>query len=195
MGSRYIEKALELDSDWEELYFQQGKIFSLIKKYKEAHDAVTRGLAIKKTEAGILTLFDILNAMDRNDEALVILDDNRHHLKDYEVRYAFILYKKGQYQKAIPYLQEALKKKQGEEYVLLHILANSYKSMNQPDTAEAYYLQSLQKEEMNKQAQLSLGELYQEQGRIDEACKVYFFIEQYWEVDNQLEQRLNGCHT
>jgi spermidine synthase len=192
-GEYYINKALELDRTREDFYFQLGKILFLNKEYDRAREAVDRGLAINKTAKGIHLLFDILLSTEKNNEALKILQEHKYLLNDYEIRYASMLYKAEQYQEAIPYLEGALKKKQGGEYLLLYIIGNCYKFMNQLETAESYYLQSIQKEEMNQKAQLSLGELYWKQKRYEEACRIFSFLEQYWKKDYTISQRLDDC--
>ena len=52
--------------------------------------------------------------------------------------------------------------------------------------AEKYYLQSIEKDEMHQRAHISLAELYWTQKKYDDACRIYSFIEQYWEVDDTL---------
>jgi spermidine synthase len=192
---QYIRKALEYDSTWDELYFQLGRILFIEKRYSEAENTVKKGLSINTSPSGIHILVDIFQTSGRPEKALELLDEHRHLMKKYELIKAYMLYSKGQYEQAVPYLEEALKKKQGGEYFILNMIGNCYKELGRRGKAETYYLKSIQQEDMNKNAQLSLGGLYWEQGRFEEACKVYSFLDRYWETDASIQQRLFECST
>jgi spermidine synthase len=194
VGLDYIHKALALDVTRQEHYLQLSTILVLKKQYAEAMKAIDTALAIQKTEKGIEHLIDILTANGEIDRAFTVLDENRSTLHRYEILYAFLLYKTGRYVDAIPFLEKALQKKQGGEYFLLYMIGECYRALNEQGKAETFYLLSLEKEEMNLNAQMSLGETYWQAERFDEACPIYFFIDQYWESDSVTEQRLADCH-
>jgi spermidine synthase len=195
MGHYYIQKALELANERQELYFQLSKILLIEKRYEEAIRAVADGMAIKKTEEGIIQLINIHNTWGNIDRAYTVLEDNRDTLHSYEILYAFLLYKTGRYEKAIPFLERAMMKKQGEDYFLLYMIGECYNALNEPEKAETFYIRSIEREDMNLNAQKSLAALYWQAERFEKACPIYSFLERYWEIDDSAHQRLTECSS
>jgi tetratricopeptide (TPR) repeat protein len=190
-----VNEAIKLDASREDYYFQLGRILTDEKKYTEAQEAITKGMEIKVTPIGIRAQTNLLIATGENERALRILNQNKDHLRKYERYYGEILFNLGRHEQAIPYLTEALKQIQGPPYLLEEKLGKCYESMGELEQAEVFYIQSINKVEMNPRSQFYLAELYYSQQRYREAIPFYSFITEYWEYSRFSYERLADCYT
>ena len=194
MGEYFIEKAINLDATREDFYFQKAQVLLQEKKYKESEETALNGFKINKTPAGIQVLADVLRFTGRTDAALELLKQNKDLMKDHALLYGRMLFGRGQYSEAIPYLEEALEKKQDTEYLLLEKIGKCYEALGRADIAERYYIESIKKEEMNPRSQFNLGELYWVQQRYEEARDIFLFLTQYWPDKSIYALRLADCY-
>jgi spermidine synthase len=190
----YIEQALLLDRANGDYYFQLGEILLLEKRFKEAKEFIKKGLEIDTKSRGVYLLVRLLTETGKHSEALTLLSQNKDLIKDYEAEYGTILYDSKQYDQALPFLVDALKKKEAQEYLLLARIASCYKNTGRLDLAEQYYARSLLAEDMNPRSRRALAELYYQQGRYEESKKHYLFLAQYWKDKFWTSMRLANIY-
>ena len=190
----FIQMALALDDNNEDFYTTYAEILLREKKYADARKIAEKGLEIGKTSDGIQMMIRAISFTGTIDEAFRFLDDNQEFLQNPEVEYGNVFFQAGLFEKAIPYLEQALRKQQGEEYLLAEKLGRCYEAVGDLKKAEHYYELSVQDEDMNPRTQGLLGGIYWKQGRYEEAAGKFLFMTQYWDVDSPVYLRLADCY-
>jgi len=195
-AEQYITKALALNNRNAEFYTHYGVVLFGEKRHAEALEAVQKGLELEKTHTGAWLAVKLLGSMGKNDEAIKTLEQYRSVLKDdYEILYGELLFATGRYKKAIPYFEEALKKKESGDYSLLEKIGSCYKALGELDSAEKYFIQSIETEEMNPRAQFNLAEIYFTKKRYQEAANIYVFLTDHWGDKRIYYSRLADCYA
>jgi TolB-like protein/class 3 adenylate cyclase len=134
------EKAVSLNEQSQHTFWALSYTHLFRREYEQAAAAARRSVEISPSYAdGYALLAFIYNYMGKNDEAIELINKaiplNPHYTFDYPWNLGFSYYMKGEYTKALEYLDKALSRNQNALNVRL-IMAASYVASGMQDDAE-----------------------------------------------------------
>jgi len=123
------KKAVELDGMTPQTHFALGFVYLLRKEYKNAERAASRSIEIAPSYADGVSLLSLINACCGDPDKVVGLSDkaiqlNPYFTAEYLIPYGIAHYRKGQYAKAVSYLENSFDRNMNNIWVGLFLTAS-----------------------------------------------------------------------